>query len=93
MQNSLKNKAVNGMKWSAIERFSAQGVQFIIQIVLARLLLPSDYGIIAMLTIFIGISQTFVNSGFSNALIRKLDRDENDYTTTFLFNIGVGVIF
>lgn len=93
MSKSLKRKAVNGMKWSAIERFSAQGVQFVIQIVLARLLLPSDYGIIAMLTIFIAISQTFVNSGFSNALIRKLDRDENDYTTTFLFNIGVGVIF
>ncbi len=93
MSESLKQKAVNGMKWSAIERFSAQGVQFIIQIILARLLLPSDYGIIAMLTIFIGISQTFVNSGFSNALIRKLDRDENDYTTTFLFNIAVGVIF
>lgn len=93
MSESLKRKAFNGMKWSAIERFSAQGVQFVIQIVLARLLLPSDYGIIAMLTIFIAISQTFVNSGFSNALIRKLDRDENDYTTTFLFNIGIGVFF
>jgi len=93
MSDSLKTKTVNGLKWSAIERFSAQGVQFVIQIILARLLLPSDYGIIAMLTIFIAISQTFVDSGFSNALIRKLDRNEEDTTTVFLFNIGVGFIF
>jgi len=93
MSESLKTKTVNGLKWSAIERFSAQGVQFVIQIILARLLLPSDYGIIAMLTIFIAISQTFVDSGFSNALIRKLDRNEDDNTTAFLFNIGVGFIF
>jgi len=93
MSESLKTKTINGMKWSAVERFSAQGIQFIIQIFLARLLLPNDYGIIAMLTIFIAISQTFVNSGFSNALIRKTDITENDYTTAFLFNIGVGILF
>jgi len=93
MPESLKTKTVNGLKWSAIERFSAQGVQFVIQIILARLLLPSDYGIIAMLAIFIAISQTFVDSGFSNALIRKSDRNEDDNTTAFLFNIGVGIIF
>ena len=93
MSESLKTQTVNGLKRSAIERFSAQGVQFVIQIILARLLLLSDYGIIAMLTIFIAISQTFVDSGFSNALIRKLDRNEEDTTTVFLFNIGVGFIF
>ena len=93
MPESLKTKTVNGLKWSAIERFSTQGVQFVIQIFLARLLLPSDYGVIAMLAIFIAISQSFVDSGFSNALIRKLDRDEDDFTTAFLFNIGVGLFF
>ncbi|MFA7116557.1 MAG: lipopolysaccharide biosynthesis protein [Bacteroidales bacterium] len=93
MSDTLKSKTINGLKWSAIERFSAQGVQFVIQVFLARLLLPSDYGIIAMLTIFIAISQTFVDSGFSNALIRKLDRDEDDFTTAFIFNILVGLFF
>ena len=93
MSESLKTKTVNGLKWSAIDRFSAQGVQFVIQIFLARLLLPSDYGVIAMLAIFIAISQTFVDSGFSNALIRKLDRNEDDFTTAFIFNIGVGLFF
>ncbi|MFA7116542.1 MAG: lipopolysaccharide biosynthesis protein [Bacteroidales bacterium] len=93
MSKSLKKETINGLKWSAIERFSAQGVQFIIQIILARILFPSDYGIIAMLAIFIAISQTFVDSGFSNALIRKLDRNEDDNTTAFLFNIVVGLIF
>ena len=93
MAESLKNQTISGLKWSAIDRFSAQGVQFVIQIILARLLLPSDYGIIAMLAIFIAISQTFVDSGFSVALIRKLDRDKDDYTTVFLFNIGIGLFF
>ena len=55
--------------WSAIERFSLQGVQFIIQIILARLLLPSDYGMIGMLAIFLQVAQVFIDSGFTNALI------------------------
>ncbi|MFA6676862.1 MAG: lipopolysaccharide biosynthesis protein [Bacteroidales bacterium] len=93
MAESLKGKTINGMKWSAIERFSSQGIQFVIQIFLARLLLPSDYGVIAMLTIFIAITQSFIDSGFLNALIRKLDRNEDDYTTTFIFNILVGIAF
>jgi O-antigen/teichoic acid export membrane protein len=93
MVESLKDKTVKGMKWSALERFSVQGLQFLIQIFLARILLPSDYGVIAVLTVFISIAQTFVDSGFSNALIQKLDRDEDDYTTAFLFNIGVGAFF
>ena len=50
--------------WSAIERFSLQGVQFIIQIILARLLLPSDYGMIGMLAIFLQVAQVFIDSGF-----------------------------
>jgi len=93
MAESLKKQTISGLKWSAIDRFSAQGVQFVIQLILARLLLPSDYGIIAMLAIFIAISQTFVDSGFSIALVRKLDRDKDDYTTVFLFNVGIGLFF
>ena len=58
MSESLKSKTVSGVLWSAIERFSLQGVQFIINILMARLLLPSDYGMIGMLAVFLQISQT-----------------------------------
>ena len=75
--------------WSAIERFSLQGVQFIIQIILARLLLPSDYGMIGMLAIFLQVAQVFIDSGFTNALIQKKDRTEEDFATVFYFNILV----
>lgn len=93
MSNSLRDKIVNSVLWSGIERFSVQGIQFILTIIIARLVLPSDYGLIAMLGIFISISQSFIDSGFSNALIQKQDRSEVDYATVFYFNIVVGVIF
>lgn len=90
---SLREKTKKGIVWSFIERFSVQFLQFIIGLILARILLPSDYGIIGMLAIFIAISQTFVDSGFSSALIQKKDRTELDYSTAFYFNIGVGLFF
>lgn len=80
------------MIWSAVERFSTQGVQFIFGIVLARLLTPADYGVIAMLTIFLAVSQTFIDSGFGNAIIRKIDRTEKDMATMFFFNIGMSTV-
>ena len=78
--------------WSAVERFSVQGIQFILTIIIARLVSPSDYGLIAMLGIFLAIAQTFIDSGFSNALIQKQDRTETDFSTVFYFNIVVGVV-
>ncbi|MFA5419949.1 MAG: lipopolysaccharide biosynthesis protein [Bacteroidales bacterium] len=78
--------------WSVIDRFAGQGVQFVMSIIIARLVLPSDYGLIAMLTIFLAIAQTFVDSGFSSALVQKKDRTETDYSTVFFFNAGVGVL-
>ncbi len=92
MSESLKHKTLRGTVWSSIERFSVQGVAFIVMIIMARILTPDDYGLVAMLTIFIAISQSLVDSGFSNALIRKQDRDETDNSTVFYFNIGVGII-
>lgn len=85
-------KTVNGVIWSAIERLAVRGIQFIISIVLARLLMPSDYGLIAMLSIFLAIAQSFVDSGFSNALIQKHNRTEIDCSTVFYFNIIVGIV-
>ena len=93
MGKSLKQKTVSGIMWSSLERFSVQGIQFIIQLIMARILLPSDYGLIGMLAIFLAISQSFIDSGFSNALIRKQNRSETDYATVFYFNIVVGLFF
>ena len=85
---SLKEKTVKGVFWSSVDRFSSQGIQFIFSILIARLLLPSDYGTVAMLNIFLAISQTFIDSGFGTALIRKIDRTEEDFSTVFYFNIA-----
>lgn len=85
------NVTVRSVLWSAIERFSVQIVQFVLTIILSRLISPSDYGLIAMLSIFMQIAQSFVDSGFSNALIQKKDRTETDYTTVFVFNILISV--
>ena len=93
MSESLKTKTVKGVMWSAIDRFASQGVSFVISIVLARLLTPDDYGIIAMLTIFISISQAFVDSGFSSAIVQKQDRTDLDLSTALYSNIGIGFIF
>lgn len=91
-EQTLKQATTKGLFWSSVERFSNQGVQFVFSIILARLLSPSDYGIIAMVTIFFAVAQSFVDSGFSNALVRKTDRVEEDLSTCFYFNIGVGII-
>lgn len=92
MKDSLKQKAAKGILWSTVERFSVQGVQFIIMIVMARLLTPHDYGLIGMLAIFIAVAQSLIDSGFSQALIRKQDRTEVDNNTVFYFNIVVSAL-
>lgn len=89
---STKNTIIKATKWSAIEKLSVQFVQFFISIIIARLLAPSDYGIIGMIAILLGISQSFIDSGFSQALIHKTNRDEKDCNTVFLFNILIGII-
>lgn len=85
-------KITSGIIWSILERFSIQGIQLVLSLIIARLLLPSDYGIIAMLSVFINISQVFVDSGFSKALIQKQNRTEADYTTVFIFNIVISIL-
>lgn len=85
-------KIVNAIGWSAIERFSAQGISFIVQLVLARLLTPSDFGVIGMLSIFLQISQVFIDSGFANALIQKQDCRDKDFSTVFYYNLTVSIL-
>lgn len=89
---SLKQKAKYGLIWSTIERFGTQGIQFVFSIILARILSPTEYGIIAMPMVFLALAQCFIDSGFSSALIRKQDIKDEDYSTTFVFSIGVGLV-
>jgi len=90
---SLKQKTIKGLTWSFIDNFSNQGIVFLVGIILARLLSPKEYGLIGMITIFIAISQSFIDSGFSDALIQKKECSEDDYTTVFYFNLAIGIIF
>ncbi|MFH0726848.1 MAG: lipopolysaccharide biosynthesis protein [Pseudomonadota bacterium] len=89
---SLKEKTLNGLIWSVIDSFANQGVQFVAGIVLARLLSPREFGLIGMITIFIAISQSFIDSGFSQALIRKNDCVQADYSTVFYFNLLIAIL-
>jgi len=91
MSDTLKNKALKGVFWNAIDRFSSQGISFLVSIVIARLLTPHDYGLVAMVGVFIAIAQTFVDSGFSSAIVRKADRTEVDLSTAFYANVVIGV--
>ena len=91
-EDSLKDKTVKGVIWSSVERFSVQGVQFLVMLVIARLLDPKDFGLVGMLAIFLAVAQTLIDSGFSQALIRKQNRTETDNSTVFYFNIVVSAL-
>ncbi|MDZ7719675.1 MAG: lipopolysaccharide biosynthesis protein [Balneolaceae bacterium] len=86
---NLREKTVNGVFWSFIQNFSVQINAFIVGIILARLLSPREFGLIGMLTIFIALSSTLVNSGLKDALIRNPNCTEEDYSTAFFFNVGM----
>lgn len=91
-QPSLRDKAVSGVGWSATDAFLGQSVTFVVGIVLARLLTPAEYGLIGIVTIFTTILGSFVDSGFSNALIRKKDISNDDYNTMFITNMLISVL-
>jgi len=88
--SSLKQKTTSGLFWGFIDNFSKLGLTFVIGIILARLLEPSDFGLIGMVAIFVGISQSLIDSGFTQALIRKKNCSQADYSTVFYFNLFVG---
>ena len=91
-EQSLKEKTKKGLYWKFAEQFSNYGIQFLIGIVMARLLSPSDYGVTALPAVFMAIAGVFVEAGFSNALIRKQDLKEEDLSTTFYYSMTVGVV-
>lgn len=92
MSESLRHKTVKGVSWSFVDSVSSQGITFLVGLVLARLLTPDDYSLIGIIIIFISVFNTIVDSGFSNALIRKADATDVDYNTVFVCNLCLSVV-
>ena len=91
-QGSLRSKTISGVFWSAFQKFGAMAISFIANIVLARMLSPSDFGCIGMLAIFVTLSATFIDGGFGSALIQKKEPTEDDYSTIFYWNIFLSLL-
>ena len=92
MKNKTTSTVLSGLIWRYAERCGAQGIQFIVQIVLARLLTPSDYGIIGLITVFIAIAQVFAQSGLGEALVQRKNADDKDFSTVFYFSIIFSIV-
>ncbi|MCX4263742.1 MAG: lipopolysaccharide biosynthesis protein [Muribaculaceae bacterium] len=92
MSDSIGDKATSGVIWTSVDRFLTMGLQFVVNLVLARLLLPSDFGTIGMLAIFIAVSNTLIDGGFASALIQKKEPTNTDYSTIFFWNVGFAVV-
>lgn len=88
----IKKSVLSGLFWRFSERTAAQGVSFIVSVILARLLTPEDYGLIGLITVFISIATVFVSSGFGNALIQKENATQTDYSSVFYFSIFMGLL-
>lgn len=91
-EQSLKDRTVRGVSWSAADSVLGQGITFVVGLVLARLLSPSEYGLIGIVTIFITIFNAIIDSGFSQAVIRKKEADNEDYNTMFLTNMVLSFV-
>ena len=91
MAQSVKKELTHGVIWNFIEKFLMEGAQFVIGIILARLLLPSDYGLIGMLAIFVAISNVFIDGGLAMALVQKKECQDIDYSTAFVTNVVVSL--
>lgn len=92
MSGNLKNRTFTALIWSFFERIGQQGIQFVIAVILARLLTPAEFGMIAMLAIFIAVAQSFIDSGFGYALIQKQDANHIDECSVFYFNIFISIV-
>jgi O-antigen/teichoic acid export membrane protein len=89
--SSTKQRVFKGVLWSGIQKYSSQAIQFIISILMARILSPADYGLIGLVMVVVTILQTINESGFLEALLHKLDRDDLDYSSVFVANVFLGV--
>jgi O-antigen/teichoic acid export membrane protein len=93
MAESLKNSAISGAKWNAVLNIGRYFISFFLSIILARLLDPSEFGLIGMLNIFTAIALVFINAGFTSALIRENKSIQADFSTIFYYNIFISIIF
>ncbi len=85
---SLRKKALSGLVWTFAQQFSVQGISFVVSIVLARILLPAEFGIIGMITVFVAVGNSLADSGLTQSLIRSKVPTQADYSTVFFFNIA-----
>ena len=92
MEENSKGKVLSSLFWKFAERMGAQGVNLIVSIILARILAPEEYGTVALVTIFITISNVFIENGFGTALIQKKNADELDFSSVFYCNIVISII-
>lgn len=88
----MKHKAISGASWSLAGRFLQQGSQFVFGIILARLLLPDEYGLVAMAMVFIAVFQVFVDAGFGVAIVQRKRLTNSDLSTVFYLNLGVSIL-
>ncbi len=92
MNNQIKSKILTSLIWKFAERCGAQGISFIVSIILARILAPEAYGTVALMSVFITILNVFIDSGMGSAIVQKKDADELDYSTVFTFNLGMCIV-
>lgn len=92
MKEISKEQFARGTLWKIVERFTARGISLVISVVLARLLTPDDYGLIALTTVFTNLSEILIDAGFSTALIRKDKVDEGDYACVFAISAGISAL-
>lgn len=89
---SFEQKITRGVLWSAIDVLLRQGSQFVILIVMARILSPDDFGTMALLALFVGLANVFVDGGFGSALIQRQNNTHTDESTVFFFNLVMGLV-
>lgn len=92
MSNNMKNKAISGLIWQYAEKCGAEIIQFLVSIIIARILSPSDYGLIGLITVFISIANVFVTSGLGQALVQRKETDNTDYSTVFFCSFAFSLV-
>lgn len=92
METTIKKKTTDGIIWNTLQKLASKGLQFVFSVYIARILMPDDYGLIAIANLFISLSDILIDSGFSKSLIRDNKRTEADYSSVFWFNMLVSCI-
>ena len=93
-ENNFRKRVFSSLIWKFLERSGTQGIQFIIQVILARLLLPEDYGLLAIVAVFITLANIVIQGGFNTALVQKKDADETDFSSVFYLSIIIaGILY